>query len=584
MQQYYNNITEILQKIQLDYILLKAIDFLSKKDKIKVSVIIKSEGDKMPSYLGLYIGNNVIKYAKVSKEKDKTKIDSFGIKFYTNISQTIKQIVEETYSYKTPISVNLTGETYQYFNMFSLLNKKDLEKAIKLEFESFCSDKGYNPNSLETRYAIVNNIEDKEKLKVINISDNKIELNKVQQNLDGYRLGTIVPISMSIPNLITFQPKENTLIVNIEDSTTVTTVLDGNIYAIDTIDEGSREILEKINLKENSYSKAYEICQNTTIYTAEVQEFTEDQSRYLEDIMPTLYNIVGKVQKLINESIEPINKVYITGTLSCVNNIDLYFQEYLGKVKCEILKPYFVQNMVKEVNIKDYVEVNSAISLALQGLGEGIQGINFKKGSLKEGFLGISIGGKDNEKPNKKSNSKFNMNDFGDKLSRGEMSLVRSVISLMIFVIIFSVFSVLLMKQIQEKENEVDSVTTKIKAQISKVQKDTSTLNTKEQEYETLIKDLQDVNEKISSINASKNLIPNLLNQIMNEIDESVQITSIQNTKDKHIVIVAQSPKYQGLGYFKTRLKTKNILNDVVSGSSMKQNGVVVVTIEGDLP
>ena len=65
----------------------------------------------MPSYLGLYIGNNVIKYAKVSKEKDKTKLDSFGIKFYTNISQTIKQIVEETYSYKTPISVNLNGET-----------------------------------------------------------------------------------------------------------------------------------------------------------------------------------------------------------------------------------------------------------------------------------------------------------------------------------------------------------------------------------------------------------------------------------------------------------------------------------------
>ena len=36
---YYNYITKILQKIQLDYILIKSIDFLSKKDKIKVSVI-----------------------------------------------------------------------------------------------------------------------------------------------------------------------------------------------------------------------------------------------------------------------------------------------------------------------------------------------------------------------------------------------------------------------------------------------------------------------------------------------------------------------------------------------------------------
>ena len=85
-------------------------------------------------------------------------------------------------------------------------------------------------------------------------------------------------------------------------------------------------------------------------------------------------------------------------------------------------------------------------------------------------------------------------------------------------------------------------------------------------------------------MNASKNLIPNLLNQIMQVIDETVQITSIENTTGKHIVIVAQAPKYQGLGYFKTKLKTNNILQNVVSGSGMKQNGVITVTIEGDLP
>ena len=40
----------------------------------------------------------------------------------------------------------------------------------------------------------------------------------------------------------------------------------------------------------------------------------------------------------------------------------------------------------------------------------------------------------------------------------------------------------------------------------------------------------------------------------------------------------------QPLGYFKTKLKTNGILQNVVSGSSMKQNGVIIVTIEGDLP
>lgn len=539
----------------------------------------------MPSYLGLYVEDNLIKYAKISKEKENIKIDSFGVKFYSNISQAIKQIVEETYSYKTPISVNLTEETYQYFDMFALLNKKDLEKAIKLEFESYCSEKGYNPNSLETRYAIVNNTEDKEKLKVINISDNKMELNKVQQRFEGYRLAMIAPVSMSIPNIVNVQPKENALIVNIEGKTTITTIINGNVQEVTTLDEGSKEILEKINLKENSYSKAYEICQNTTIYTADVQDFVEEQSRYLEDIMPTLYNIVGKVQKIINESTTAINKVYITGTLSCVNNIDLYFQEYLGKVKCEILKPYFVQNMTKEVNIKEYIEVNSAISLALLGLGDGIKGINFKKSAFGEGFLNITIGKDNNGKKNKKSSSvNFNFNDFGDKLSKSEMGLVRSFFSLIIFIVIYSAFSILLIDQIEKKEQEVDSVTTKIAAQIDRVKKDTTTLDTKTTQYTTLITDLQEVNEKISDMNASKNLIPNLLNQIMQVIDETVQITSIENTTGKHIVIVAQAPKYQGLGYFKTKLKTNNILQNVVSGSGMKQNGVITVTIEGDLP
>lgn len=539
----------------------------------------------MPSYLGLYIEENLIKYAKVSKEKDNIKVDSFGMKFYTDIDKTIKQIVEETYSFKTPISINLTEETYQYFNMFSLLNKKDLEKAIKLEFETYCAEKGYNSNSLETRYVIVNNTENKEKIKVIHISDNKIELNKAKQRLDGYRLSTISPISMTIPNLINFQNKENSLIVNIEDITTITTVINQNIYEINKLDEGSKEILEKINLKENSYSKAYEICQNTTIYTADVQDFTQEQTKYLEDIMPTLYNIVGNVQKIINECPEKISKVYITGTLSCINNIDLYFEEYLGKVKCEILKPYFLQNMTKEVNIKDYIEVNSAISLALQGLQMGIQGINFKQQQLGESFLKLNLtSGDKKNKANKKSNNNFELNDLVDKFSIKEMSLIRTSISLLIFIIIYSGFSILLVKQIEKKEDEADSVITKINAQISRVTKDTKTLNETTTKYSTLITDLQDINEKISEINKSKNLIPNLLNQIMNVIDSSVQITSIENTTDRHIVIKAQSTKYPGLGYFKTKLQTQNILTNVVSGSGTKQNDVITVTIEGDLP
>ena len=100
----------------------------------------------MSSCLGLYIESNLIKYAKVTKDRDNLKIESFGIKFYDKIGEAINQIISETFSFKTPISINLSEEVYQYFYFFNLLNKNDLKKAIETEFESYCSDKNFNRN------------------------------------------------------------------------------------------------------------------------------------------------------------------------------------------------------------------------------------------------------------------------------------------------------------------------------------------------------------------------------------------------------------------------------------------------------
>ena len=50
----------------------------------------------MPSCLGLYLENNLIKYAKVSKDHDNFRIESFGMKFFDNIDEAVKQIISET--------------------------------------------------------------------------------------------------------------------------------------------------------------------------------------------------------------------------------------------------------------------------------------------------------------------------------------------------------------------------------------------------------------------------------------------------------------------------------------------------------
>ena len=548
----------------------------------------------MSSSLGIYIENNIIKYAKVSKEREQLKVESYGVKFYDNIDQTIKQIVEETYSYKTPISINLSEEIYNYFNMFALLSKKDLPKAIKTEFEAYCSDKNYNPNVFETRYAIAPNVQDKEKLKVIHISQNKIELNKKIQRFNGYRLQDISPIGMTIPDVKEFEPKENALIVNIEEKTTITTILDQKVYDVKTLDVGSQEFLDKINIKENSYSKAYEICKETTIYTSEGRDLTDVDTNYLEDIMPTLYEIVGQIRKIMNESIEKIDRVYITGTAALINNIDLYFEEYLENVKCEILKPGFIK-ISPEINIKDYVEVNSAISLAISGLGEGITGINFKKASFSDrlpDFLKIEIGSskKDKNKSSKPNplekllkSSAFTM-DFNVPLDKVEKGMLRTATGLLILFFVYSGFSTMIKNQIDNKMDEANKSIANTNSQMKLIDNDKSKLQTKTTEYTTKISNLQKVNDKINDINKTKKAIPNLLNKLMYIMPTGVQITSIQNTSATHIEIQAQSNKYEQLGFLVTNMQLEPVLTNVISTAGQKANGVITIKIEGDLP
>lgn len=548
----------------------------------------------MASCLGLYIESNLIKYAKVTKEREMLKIESFGIKFYERLSDAISQIISETYSYKIPISVNLSEEMYNYFYMFSLLNKNDLKKAIETEFESYCSDKNMNKNAYEGRYALATVPEDKDKLKVIYVSANKATINKAIQLTDDTKASCVTSIGTSIANVAAIKPKENIIIVNMEEKTTITTIVNQKVYNIEKIDEGSEEVLQKISMKENSYSKAYEICKNSTIYTMDSQELQERENEYLDEIMPTLYKIVTKLQEYVTNSTINFDKIYITGTMSVINNIDLYFQEFFKSEKCEILKPYFANENVK-INIKDYIEVNSAIAIALQGLGYGIKNMNFKAKSFMESlpdWAKIEVGGNNSYKNKNTSKEKksipvsFSLDSLKTKMDHTERWLMRTAGGILILTLLYSGFSLYLDKQISEKIKEVDEVKTDTKVQISLVEKDTTAVKQKTNRYIELSNNLKNINERIEDIEKSKNIIPNLLMEIMNTIPTGVQITEIENTTGRHVVIKAQSKQYEQLGYFKAKLKEDNILEkeSVISSQAEKQDEYVKIVIEGDLP
>ena len=99
----------------------------------------------MQSCLGIYIEDNVIKYAKLQKDKDAVKVESYNLTFYeNNLEEMLRKIISETYSYKVPISINVSNEIYNTFEVSSLLNKQDTKKAVNIEYEMLCNEKGYN--------------------------------------------------------------------------------------------------------------------------------------------------------------------------------------------------------------------------------------------------------------------------------------------------------------------------------------------------------------------------------------------------------------------------------------------------------
>ncbi len=546
----------------------------------------------MASCLGLYIEDHIIKYAKVSKDNDIIKIDSFGIKFYDKLEEAINQVIAETYSYKTPISINTTNENYNYFYVFNLLNKKDVRSYIKTEFESVCYENDQNVDTFETRYVLVDDLNDKEKIKAIHISENKGELARKIDMLSKYKLSSVTPLAFDLSNLLeikNIKENDNIAIVNIEDTTTITTIVNQKIYDIIKIDDGVDTILNKINLKENSYSKAYEICKNSTIYTNEGKELQYEENAYLDDIMPTLYNIVGQVRKVLLDSLNKVEKIYITGTAAVINNIDIYFQEYLEDIKCEILRPYFIHAIGTEINIKDYIEVNSAIALALQGLGEGIKGINFRKDNVSDklpSWLTIEIGGSgaNSVKTNElleKLNFKF---DFKDALTVIEKNLIRSTVGILLIIITYGIFSSVLTSQIQGKREETQEASRYLQTQISLINNDKTDVDIKATKYSELLANLEEQSKTNSENKRLKYAIPTLLNKIMYSIPVNVQLLSIENTSDDKIRIVAQSDRQEQIGLFTAKLRNDVILKNVVTDSSVQLSGVVKVTIEGELP
>jgi len=318
----------------------------------------------MQGCLGIYVQKNLIKYAKVSKDRSSFKVEAYGVKFYDgDIEKTIEQIVKETYSFQLPISINIDNEKYTYSNVFALLKAQDLEKAMDTEFEFFCNNNNLNKNTLEYRKISSPSTEDRDKLRVVYSYVDKSSVVQTLQLLDKFKIHNVSPIAITIPNLNKVLVQEDCLIVNLEEETEVTTIINGKIYSVDKIETGMGKILRFIEERENSIQRAYEVCKNTTVYTKSGQNLKVDGNEYLDDIITILFEIIDKIKEIVtkkNDVMCFITASDNTGTTTLIVFPDLYKEnnnfkkneilKVKGKVERRFNEYQIILNKVKKLN------------------------------------------------------------------------------------------------------------------------------------------------------------------------------------------------------------------------------------------
>ena len=533
----------------------------------------------MQESLGINITNKMIKYAKVKKD-NKLKIETYGVKFYNNnIASVISEIIKETNSKNSMISLNLNGTEFYQFETPNMAQKSNLERAIKAEFDSFCVGKYLNKDQIESRYAYTKSLSNPSKLKVQVAYNNKEEVDDRIQSFEDLKLVSIVPEMIALPNIAYLPKNKNVMIINLEDRATITTIINQQIYSFDILNVGFEKSFNKIINTENDVRKAYEICKNTTIYTMDAQD--SEESEYLNYIVADLKNVVANVQEIVNKY-DQIDNIYITGFGTVVNNVDLFFQEFFPNSKVEILRPFFLTEAEK-VNIKDYIEVNSAIALAVQGLGYGEQSFNFASGATWKNIKQVLTSDVKDLGKNKKSTSVSG-------LSKYEAAMIRNSILLIIFMIMFGLVSLYLNSNINKKLIEAEDVLKYTKEEIEYVQEDDDKIVDKTKDYLRYTYNLENASDELQTKQSRKNQITTLLNNIVYNIPKDVQLTEIKNVEKasngkivEHIIIKAQAIKIEQLAIFKKQLESAGVLENLVSDTGVTNGDYVQVTYEGDL-
>lgn len=529
----------------------------------------------MASSLGIFIDHKVVKYVKLNKIKDKVKVEAYGIKYGENKREIVSSIIRETNSERIPIVVNASEVNYEETSIFAILKKKDYEKAVEIEYEAILEQRKLIKELYEYGYILSENKGDTEKLNVLIAMQDKNSIEtRVKIFPDNVNVRAIMPVDISISNL--YQGETAALIVNLEEDTYITEILEGVAVKTTKSESGISHIISEVDKTENSLPKSYEVVRNIVLPVNDMDQMTFEGNEYAPVVTAEILNVCEDIKRVISRNFGLYKKIYITGTGSCISNIDVFIEKVIGNVECELLKPEMLEEG-ENLPIKEYIDVNSAFALALEEQGYERQYMSFKR----EQKNGINLGSL-----NSIDTSGLKVIErFKGKLKTKEIFGIRVGIASLFIMIIFALFAQYIVSGNIAKQNEVEKNISAQRQEISKIEEDGKRIAEKRQDYESLI---TRIDKKMDTAEGDrlgvteKNSIPDLLTNIAHIIPKRVKITSIVEKNNK-ITIKAEAYEYEQLGFFIGKINTEKILNNVKTSKDQKSKGILEITIEGDL-
>ena len=208
----------------------------------------------MGACLGVYIGEKIIKYAKLEQD-DRTKkvsLASYGTKYFSgNSVGEIQEIISQTGSANSALYVNLKDSFLLETEILKQLRSYDVESVVELEVSDNAVQKGLNDKLLEHRYTLVNSMVSPSNTHALIEVANKADIDKYVNNENLKKLEGIYPVEYVLNKITT--KHEDYVLINVDEETSLIFVL----YPFSRVDFSTSAWFSLINFTSNILPPLY---------------------------------------------------------------------------------------------------------------------------------------------------------------------------------------------------------------------------------------------------------------------------------------------------------------------------------------